>query len=166
LSLSYCVNCIIPYTNFYLPLGALAAAGLVGEISRRTQDRLPIYAALGALFVVAAIMQAFPSFPTLLRPEAGKIQTTALEFSTQLRPNLPATGRVLVLCDSVEASQAVWLAGGVIEPRSLYLPTNFREPKPGLTIGERDKVDAIVWDAGFWNEAGLRAALPRNITPS
>jgi hypothetical protein len=25
LSLSYCVDCIIPYTNYYLPLGALAA---------------------------------------------------------------------------------------------------------------------------------------------
>ena len=161
LSLSYCVNCIIPYTNFYLPLGALAAAGLVGEISRRTQQQLPIYAALGALFVVTAEMQAFPSFPTLLRPQSTKIQTAAIELSKQLRPNLPATGRVLVLCDSVEAPQAVWLAGSLIEPRSLYLPSNFREPKPGLTNGERDKVESIVWEAGFWSEASLRRALLR-----
>jgi hypothetical protein len=162
LSLSYCVNCIIPYTNFYLPLGALAAAGLVGEISARTQGRLAVRTALGCLFIVAAILQAFPSFPTLLRPQSDKVQTTVSELSTQLRPHLPATGRVLVLCDSVEASQAVWLAGGVIEPRSLYLPTTFREPKPGLTQGERDNVNTVVWEAGFWSEESMRRALPRD----
>ena len=32
LSLSYCVDCIIPYTNYYLRLGVLAAAGLIEEI--------------------------------------------------------------------------------------------------------------------------------------
>ena len=162
LSIHYCVNCIIPYTNFFLPLGALATAGLLREISRRTQDGKPVYAALGAVFVAAAIIQAFPSFPTLLRPQSGKVQTTAVELSTKLRPNLPATGRVLVLCESVEAAQAVWLAGGVIEPRSLYLPTNFREPKPGVTQDERDKINSVIWEAGFWSEDTMRRALPRD----
>jgi hypothetical protein len=159
LSLSYCIDCIIPYTNYFLPLGALAAAGLIGEIFRLTRDPRPVYAALGAVFVVAAIMQTFPYFPTLLRPLTGKILTTAIELSTQLRPTLPATGRILVLCDSVEASQAVWLSGGVIEPRSLYLPTTYREPKPGLTKDERDRMDSIIWDAGLWSEGSMRSAL-------
>ena len=71
-------------------------------------------------------------------------------------PSLPATGRVLIaLCDAVEAAQAVWLAGGVIEPRSMYLPSNFREAKPGLTKDERDKVDSVIWEAGFWSEASM-----------
>jgi hypothetical protein len=69
---------------------------------------------------------------------------------------------VLVLSDRVEAAQAVWLAGGVIEARSLYLPTNFREPKPGVTPEEREKVDAITWEAGFWNEDTMRRALDRD----
>src|SRR4029077_12610697 len=30
------LDCIIPYTNYYLPLGALAAAGLIEEILRLT----------------------------------------------------------------------------------------------------------------------------------
>lgn len=159
LSLSYCVDCIIPYTNFFLPVGALGAAALLGEISRLTRGPRPIYVAIGCLCITAAVMQASPSFPTLLRPKSDSVRAAATELSRQLRPSLPTTGRVLVLCDRVEAAQAVWLAGGVIEPRSLYLPTNFREPKPGLTKGERDRIEATVWEAGFWSEDSMRRAL-------
>jgi hypothetical protein len=59
------LDCIIPYTNYYLPLGALAAAGLIEEILRLTGERRLAYVALGGLLVVAAMLQAFPSFPTL-----------------------------------------------------------------------------------------------------
>jgi hypothetical protein len=159
-SLSYCPDCIIPYTNYFLPVGALAAASLIGEIFRLTREPRSIYAMLGAVLVIAVTTQASPSFPTLLRPpRSDNIRTAALELSTQLRPNLSATSRVLVLCDSVEASQAVWLAGGIIETRSLYLPTTFREPKPGLTKDERDKIDAAIWEIGFWSEGSMRRAL-------
>jgi hypothetical protein len=129
LSLSYCVDCIIPHTNYYLPLGALAAAGLTEEILRLTGERRLAYVALGGLLVVAAMLQAFPSFPTLLRPRTGMVRMAATELAAQLRPNLPATGRILVLCDRVEAAQAVWLAGGVVEPRSMYLPSTFPRPR-------------------------------------
>jgi hypothetical protein len=106
-------------------------------------------------------MQISPSFPTLLRPESDNVRTAATGLSLQLRPHLSTTNRVFVLCDRVEAAQAVWLAGGVIEPRSLYLPTTFRESKPELTKDERDKIDAIVWEAGFWSEDSMRRALNR-----
>jgi hypothetical protein len=159
LSLSYCVNCIIPYTNYFLPVGALGAAALLGEIFKLTHSRRLIYAALGGLCIAATMMQLFPSFPTLLRPQTDKVLTAATEISRQLRPNLPTMGRVLVLCEAVEASQAVWLAGGVIEPRSMYLPSNFREARPGLTKDERDKIDSVIWEAGFWSEASMRRAL-------
>lgn len=161
LSLSYCVNCIIPYTNYFLPVGALGTAALLGEVSRLTRGPRPIHAAFGGVCIIAAAMQASPSFPTLLRPESDNVRTSATELSLQLRPSLTAANRVLVLCDRAEAAQAVWLAGGVIEPRSLYLPTNFREPKPGLTQDERDKIDSIIWDAGFWSEDSMRRALTR-----
>jgi hypothetical protein len=158
-SLSYCPDCIIPYTNYFLPVGALAAAGLIGEIFRLTRDPRSTYAMLGAVLVIAVTTQASPSFPTLLRPRSDNIRTAALELSTQLRPILSATTRVLVLCDSVEASQAVWLAGGIIEPRSLFLPANFREPKSGLTKDEYDRIDSTIWDAGYWSESSMRRAL-------
>jgi hypothetical protein len=74
------LDCIIPYTNYYLPLGALAAAGLIEEILRLTGERRLAYVALGGLLVVAAMLQAFPSFPTLLRPEP--------EWFAWRRPNL------------------------------------------------------------------------------
>lgn len=159
LSLSYCINCIIPYTNYFLPVGALGVAGLLGEISRLTRGPRPMYTAFGGVCIIAIVLQASPSFPTLLRPESDNVRAAATELSVQLRPNLSATSRVLVLCDRVEAAQAVWLAGGVIEPRSLYLPTNFREPKPGLTKDERDKIDPVIWEAGFWSEDSMRRAL-------
>jgi hypothetical protein len=161
LSLSYCVDCIIPYTNYFLPVGALGVAALLGEISRLTRGPRPMYAAFIGVCITAIATQASPSFPTLLRPGSDKVRTAATELSTQLRPHLSATSRVLVLCDRVEAAQAVWLAGGVIEPRSLYLPTNFREPKPGLTKEEHEKIDIAVWEAGNWDEDSMRNALTR-----
>jgi hypothetical protein len=100
LSLSYCVDCIIPYTNYYIPLWALAAAVLTEEILRLTGERRLAYVALGGLLVVAAMLQAFPSFPTLLRPRTGMVRMAATELAAQLRPNLPAAGRILVLCDA------------------------------------------------------------------
>jgi hypothetical protein len=144
-----------------LPVGALGVAALLGEISRLTRGPRPMYAAFGCVCLIAAAMQASPSFPTLLRPDSDSVRTAATELSLQLRPSLSATNRVLVLCERAEAAQAVWLAGGVIEPRSLYLPTNFREPKPGLTKDERDKVDQVIWEAGFWSEDSMRRALTR-----
>ena len=159
LSLSYCVDCIIPYTNYFLPVGALGVAALLGEIFRLTHDSRPVFAAFIGVCVLAVVMHASPSFPTLLRPKTDKVRTAATELAAQLRPNLPSTGRVLVLGDSVEAAQAVWLAGGVIEPRSQYLMANFREPKPGVTPEDRAKIDAITWEAGFWNEDTMRRAL-------
>ena len=162
LSLSYCINCIIPYTNYFLPVGALAVAALLGEISRLTRGTRPTYAAFGGVCIIAFVLQAWPSYPTLLRPESDNIRTAATELSRQLRPHLSSTSRVLVLCDRVEAAQAVWLAGGVIEPRSLYLPANFREPKPGLTADERGKVEEVTWEAGFWSEDRMRRALGQN----
>lgn len=164
LSLSYCVDCIIPYTNYNLPLGALAAAGSIEGILRLTGERRLAYLALGALLIVAAMLQAFPSFPTLLRPRTGMVRMAATELAAQLRPNLPATGRILVLCDSVEAAQAVWLAGGVVEPRSIYLPSTFRAPKPELSRKERDRIDSIIWDAGLWSEDSMRNAFTQGFS--
>jgi hypothetical protein len=161
LSLSYCINCIVGYANYFLPVGALSVAALLEEISRLTRGSRPTYVAFGCVCVIAATMQISPSFPTLLRPESDNVRTAATGLSLQLRPHLSTTSRVFVLCDRVEAAQAVWLAGGVIEPRSLYLPTTFRESKPGLTKDERDKIDAIVWEAGFWSEDSMRRALNR-----
>ncbi|MBR1092434.1 hypothetical protein JQ621_33740 [Bradyrhizobium manausense] len=162
LSLSYCVDCIIPYTNYFLPVGALGVAALLGEISRLTLNSRPVFAAFICVCVMAVVMHASPSFPTLLRPKTDLVRTAATELAAQLRPILPPTGRVLVLSDRVEAAQAVWLAGGVIEARSLYLPTNYREPKPGVTPEDRAKIDAITWEAGFWNEDNMRRALDRD----
>ena len=159
LSLSYCLDCIIPYTNYFLPVGALGVAALLGEISRLTRGPRLMYAALICVGIIAVRTQVSPAFPTLLRPASDNVRAAATELSVQLRPKLSATNRVLVLCDRVEAAQAVWLAGGLIEPRSLYLPTNFREPKPGTTKDERDKIDSITWGAGFWNEDSMRRAL-------
>jgi hypothetical protein len=162
LSLSYCVDCIIPYTNYFLPVGALGVAALLDEIFRLTHSSRPVFAAFICVCVLAVAMHVSPSFPTLLRPETDKVRTAATELAAQLRPNLPSTGRVMVLSDSIEAAQAVWLAGGVIEARSLFLPANFREPKPGITPEDRAKVDAVTWESGFWNEDNMRRALERD----
>jgi hypothetical protein len=159
LSLSYCADCIIPYTNYFLPVGALGAAGLIGEIFRLTREPRRAVTAFAGIVALALAVRLFPAFPTLLCPTPPGVRGTAEALATQLRPHISATNRVLVLCDGVETSQAVWLAGGVIEPRSLYLPTSFREPKPGLSDEQRDKVDQVVWEAGLWSDGSMRRAL-------
>jgi hypothetical protein len=118
---------------------------LFGEISWLTHSSRPVTAAFICVCVVAVVMPVSPSFPTLPRPKTEKVRTAATELAAQLRPNLPKTGRMLALSDRVWAAQEVWLAAGVIEARSLYLPANFREPKPGVTPEEREKIDAITW---------------------
>jgi hypothetical protein len=159
LSLSYCVDCIIPYTNYFLPVGALGAASLLGEVFRHAKGPRLALAALGCVLAIATTTQIFPPFPTLLRPQDKYIRMVAEELSTQLRTNLPASKRILVLSGDVAPSQAVWLAGGIVEPRSLYLPSTFREPKPELPEDERDKIDSLIWGIGFWSENSMRHAL-------
>jgi hypothetical protein len=159
LSLSYCVDCIIPYTNYFLPVGALAAASLLREFFRHAKSPRLAFVALGCVLALAATTQLFPPFPTLFRPQGEYIRMVADELATQLRPNLPASKRVLVLSGDVAPSQAVWLAGGVVEPRSMYLPSTFREPKPELPKEERDKIDSLIWGIGFWSENSMREAL-------
>jgi hypothetical protein len=162
LSLSYCVDCIIPYTNYFLPVGALAAAALVGEISQRATGERPALVMLGSALAIGVAILAFPAFPTLLRPATGNLRMLARDLSAQLRTRIPLDKRILVVSGSVATSQAVWLAGGVVEPRSLYLPTTFREPRPELPQAQRANINQVIWDAGFWSEASMRAALPRD----
>ena len=159
LSLSYCVDCITPYTNYFLPVGALAAATLVGTILETFPGNRPSFVTLSCTLVLGLVIHALPAFPTLLRPASVRVRDTAETLAAQLKSILPRDRRVFVLSGSVAPAQAVWLAGGVIEPRSMYLPTNFRQPRPDLPEGERGMVDSIIWKAGFWSEASLRRAL-------
>ncbi len=161
LSLSYCVDCIIPYTNYFLPVGALGASALLGDLQRTTRGVKLSHLAFGTLSVAAVAMHVFPSFPTLLRPTSDSVRVAATALSSQLQPLLPAASRVLVLSDRVEATQAVWLAGGVVEPRSFYLPSTYRQPKPELSQVDRDRVESVMWDANLWSEGSMRRALSR-----
>ena len=163
-SLSYCVDCIIPYTNYFLPVGALAAAALVGEVLLIFRGSRPAFVTLGCMLAVGLAIHASPAFPTLLRPGSGSVRNVAERLSAQLKSRLPTARRVMVLSGSVAPAQAVWLAGGVIEPRSLYLTANFREPRAELPENQRVMIDDAIWNAGFWSEESMRHALTEQYT--
>jgi hypothetical protein len=61
---------------------------------------------------------------------------------------------------SVEAAQAVGFAGRVVEPRSMYLPSTFRAPKPELSRKEHDRIDSIIWES----EDSMRNALTQGFS--
>jgi hypothetical protein len=158
-SLSYCVDCITPYTNYFLPVGVLAAAVLVRDASRILPLRRPAAAVLGGVLVVAVLTRIFPAFPSLLRPGADGTRPLAEKLAVQLRPVLPQGGKVAVLGDNVALAQAVWLAGGVVESRTVYLPTTFRDPKPELSAAAREEAEGLLWQAGLWDASRLRRAV-------
>jgi hypothetical protein len=158
-SLSYCVDCITPYTNYFLPVGVLGVAVLVEEADRLRALARPRIAVLGVVLAVAITQQAFPAFPDLLRPKTDGVRPLAEQLAVQLEPKLPEEGRVAILSDKVAAAQAVWLAGGGVEARTLYLPTTFREPRAELVGGARNEVEDLIWEAGFWDAPTLRRAV-------
>jgi hypothetical protein len=82
------------------------------------------------------------------------VRVVATELAAQLRPNLSATGRILVLCDSVEATQSVSPSRDLCIFRRPSAP-----PKPEQSRKERDRIDSIIWDAGLWSEDGMRNVL-------
>jgi hypothetical protein len=159
LSLSYCVDCIIPYTNYYLPLGALAAAGLTEEFLRLTGERRLAYVALGGTPRCSCDVAGISVFSHVVA-SPNRNGSHGGDRTCGTAPSKP-TGNGPHPCPlrRVEAAQAVWLAGGVVEPRSMYLPSTFRAPKPELSRKERDRIDSIIWDAGLWSEDSMRNAL-------
>jgi len=158
-SLSFCVDCILPYANYFIPVGALAAASLLGELSYWPKRSISISSVFSCILLVALATRVFPDFPALLRPGNDAVRARAEELSTKLRPILPASKMIFVLSEDVAASQAVWLAGGAVEPISIYLPFTFRAPKPAFSEPERKRLSNLIWSAGYWDEEGIRHAI-------
>ena len=159
LSLSYCVNCIIPYTSYFLPVGVLAIAGLMDETRGLIKRPGGEFALLGLVIAGAFWLQLFPSFPTLLRPQKNLVRELAVHYSEQLRPLIKKGERLAVIDQSAAPAQAVWLAGGVVEPRTIYMPISFREPRAKPGQPDYSKAEGLLWRAGFWDDATMGRAI-------
>lgn len=159
LSLSYCINCIIPYTNYFLPIGTLAVAGLIGEFVGLGRKQYTALAVLGLISVFAVVMQINPTFPTLLRPQNEQVRETATALAEQLQPVVRKGEQIVVISPNVAVSQAIWLTGGTVETRSIYLPISYRQPMANLDESDIARADKSMWRAGFWFDDNMRRAI-------
>ncbi|WP_448030813.1 ArnT family glycosyltransferase [Bradyrhizobium liaoningense] len=159
-SQSYCPPCLMAYANYFLPFAAIPAALCLVTIGAR------ITASAGRtgliLFIVAAnYYAASRSRLGLLIPDwwsnpLANVQTLA----QSLKPLLP-DGRVLVLSGKYQPVQAVWLAGRFIEPYSVSLFPNLREPLDGLNPETKAKARHALQMRGFRDATALIEDLKR-----
>ncbi|MCA1532187.1 glycosyltransferase family 39 protein [Bradyrhizobium sp. NBAIM03] len=159
-SQSYCPPCLMAYANYFLPFAAIPAALCLVTIGAR----IPASAGRTGLILFILATDYYAASRSRLgmlisdwwsNPLAN-VQTLA----QSLKPLLP-DGRVLVLSGKYQPVQAVWLAGRFIEPYSVSLFPNLREPLDGLDPETKAKARHALQMRGFRDATALIEDLKR-----
>ncbi|MBZ0215287.1 MAG: hypothetical protein K8F25_01935 [Fimbriimonadaceae bacterium] len=153
LSQSYCVPCIMPYTAYFVPfaavVGGVAVGALVGRVSSPSRTGTLVLASVATLGVLSQVVNWGN---TLLRtPGAQPSTKIARDLALELRPLLPAGGRVAVISSRPLIGQAVWLAGGVVEPLTMNFAVSYREFREDVPAAVRVNSVKLLRRSGFWN---------------
>ena len=159
-SQSYCPPCLMAYTNYFLAFAAIPAAFFVSVIA----VRLPRIAAIGVFVSAAATGTYFAS----QRQNIGMLVPSAWENPLKVEKRLAESisrylpdGRILALSDSYQTVQAVWLAGGLVEPYSLTFLPNIREPRADLDSSAKARAEQALSLRGFRSADGVIRDLRR-----
>jgi len=159
-SQSYCPPCLMAYANYFLPFAAIPAALCLVTVGAR----IPVFASRTGLilFLLAANYHAASkSRLGMLIPDWWTNSLVNVQALAQsLKPLLP-DGRILVLSDKYQPVQAVWLAGRFIEPYSVSLFPNLREPLDGLDAETKAKARHALQMRGFRDATALIEDLNR-----
>lgn len=159
-SQSYCPPCLMAYANYFLPFAAIPAAIFLTALVARAPAST--FAAGLIVFILAGV------FYTGTRSRLGMLIPDAWsnplvheqKLAQSLKPLLPK-GRILVLSSRYQTVQAVWLAGGLIEPYSVSLLPNLREPLDGLDPATTAKARRALQLRGFRDSTALIEDLKR-----
>ncbi|WP_167561145.1 glycosyltransferase family 39 protein [Bradyrhizobium sp. AS23.2] len=159
-SQSYCPPCLMAYANYFLPFAAIPASLFLVTLS----VRIPVSNARTGLilFVLAANFYAASKTRLgMLIPDWWSNPIVSVQSLAQsLKPLLP-DGRILVLSGKYQPVQAVWLAGRFVEPYSVSLFPNLREPLDGLDPKTQAKARRALQRRGFRDTTALVENLKR-----
>jgi hypothetical protein len=102
------------------------------------------------------MLQAFPSFPTLLRPRTGMVRMAATELAAR---SVQIYRQPAASLSSARASKPM------SSSRDLCI---FRRPSAPRSQSSAGKSvtgsDSIIWDAGLWSEDSMRNALTQGFS--
>lgn len=161
-SQSYCPPCLMAYANYFLPFAAIPAAFFLTALVARLAASVAMIGLI--VFILAgAYYTSTRSRLGMLIPEAWSNPLVHEQRLAQsLKPLLPK-GRILVLSGRYQTVQAVWLAGGFVEPYSVSLLSNLREPLDSLDPPARAKARRVLQLRGFRDSAALIEDLKRPV---
>lgn len=159
-SQSYCPPCLMAYANYFLPFAAIPASLFLMTVSAS----FPASTAKAGLilFVLAAnSYAASKSRLGMLIPNWWSNPIVSVKsLARSLKPLLP-DGRILVFSSKYQPVQAVWLAGRFVEPYSISLFPNLREPLDGLDPNAQAKARHALQTRGFRDTTALVDDLKR-----
>lgn len=161
-SQSYCPACLMGYANYFLAFAAIPAAFLLSAIAVRLPRNVTI-----VIFVVAA---AIGTYFSSQKRNIGMLIPTAWDNPLKIEARLAESikgflpeGRILALSGSYQTVQAIWLAGGMVEPYSISLLPNVREPRGDLDPSTKARAEQALSLRGFRSSEGLIRDLHRPV---
>jgi len=123
---------------------------------------LPVAAAGLILFIAAGgYFTATRSRLGLLIPKPWSNPLVHVQRLAQPLRQLLPKGRILVLSGKYQTVQAAWLAGGFVEPYSVSLLPNLREPLDSLDAAAKAAAHRILRLRGFRDSTALIQDLER-----
>jgi 4-amino-4-deoxy-L-arabinose transferase-like glycosyltransferase len=159
-SQSYCPPCLMAYTNYYLAFAAIPAAFFLSAIA----VRLPRHVTIVVFTIAAAVGTYFSSQKQnlgMLVPMAWsdplKIEARLAESMKRFLPE----GRILALSGSYQTFQAIWMAGGMVEPYSISFLPSIREPRADLDPATKARGELALPLRGFRSSEGVIRDLRR-----
>ena len=159
-SQSYCTPCLMAYTNYFLAFAAIPAAFFLNAIAILLPQNVTI-----AVFVVSA---ALGTYFSIQKQNIGRLLPSAWDDPLKIEARLAASikgllpeGRILALSGSYQTFQAIWLAGGMIEPYSISFLPNIREPHAELPPPTRARAEEALSLRGFRSSEGIIRDLRR-----
>lgn len=159
-SQSYCPPCLMAYANYFLPFAAIPASLFLMTVGAR----IPASTARAGLILFVLAVNSYAASKSrlgMLIPDWwSKPIVNVQSLAQTLKPLLP-DGRILVLSSKYQPVQAVWLAGRFVEPYSISLFPNLREPLDGLDPKTQAKARHALQMRGFRDTTALVEDLNR-----
>jgi hypothetical protein len=156
----YCPPCVMAYTNYVLAFAAIPAAYFLSAIAARLPRNVTI-----AVFVFGA---AFGTYFASQKRNIGMLVPTAWDNPLKIEARLAEStkgylpeGRILALSGSYQTFQAIWLAGGELEPYSIAFLPSIREPRADLDPATKTRAEEALTLRGFRTSDGVIRDLRR-----
>ncbi len=144
-SQSYCIDCILPYSNYFLVFGALASAYAVFYLFREPVSSVKKYFnglkyGLILIFCIVSFLFYYKSLTYLISNPRNSYVSNVNNLAKQIQMNIPENEKILVIGGSRPyAAQAVFLANRKLELSSINQYHSYYRLKDGLSPDVQQK---------------------------